>query len=317
MRTLVHFMHLHMQTSYWIRKSQQQSLPWRPRAGDIIVSNWVSWIELLWLAFRYVPLVLVFGNILKRIFHRFDPIFVLPIPESLPAASITPQPSTPITHTPGRRTGTGSANVQSPRRATNARIPIVGYREVSLLSIIQCTGQVPPFGGSASDSSLRTLEDIRKHADRPVVVFPECTTSNGRGLLRFADVFGEKVPVKSYQVYVMCVRYVILHACCSLAIQLHFSQQIRSSDRLCSHLDAIYPVHFVQSYCSFIHSRHIHLTSDSLYTLAFAIGFSQQSTIHRQRGHHGVCWRRPTHGNVCRLNCSNRKNEKNGNGLGR
>ena len=35
------------------RRGQQQSLPWRPQARDIIVSNWVSWIELLWLAFRY------------------------------------------------------------------------------------------------------------------------------------------------------------------------------------------------------------------------------------------------------------------------
>jgi hypothetical protein len=163
------------------------------------------------------PLVSVIDNILKRISVSFNPVFVLPIPESLPTASVTPQPSIPITHTPGRRTGTGSANVQSPRRATNARIRIVGYRDVSLLSIIRSTGQIPlpPFGGSASDLSLRTLEDIRKQADRPLVVFPECTTSNGRGLLRFADVFGEKVPVKNYQVYVMCVRYVaLLPSCC-------------------------------------------------------------------------------------------------------
>lgn len=170
-------------------RSQQQSQPWHPRAGDIIVSNWVSWIELLWLAFR------------------FNPVFVLPIPESPVTASLASQPSAPITHTPGRRTGTGSANVQSPRKATNTRTRILGYREVSLLSIIRYTGNVPPFGGSASDSSPRALEDIRKRADRPVVVFPECTTSNGRGILRFSDAFGEKVPVKSYEVFVMCVRY--------------------------------------------------------------------------------------------------------------
>jgi len=170
-------------------RGNQQGQSWHPQARDIIVSNWASWIELLWLAFR------------------FDPIFVLPIPESLPATSITPQPSTLVTHTPGRRTGTGSANVQSPRRVTNAPIRIVGYKEVSLLCIIQSTGRVPPFEGSARDSPLRSLEDIRKRADRPVVVFPECTTSNGRGLLRFADVFGEQVPIKNYQVCVMCVRY--------------------------------------------------------------------------------------------------------------
>lgn len=25
---------------------------WTPKAGDVIVSNWASWIEILWLAFR-------------------------------------------------------------------------------------------------------------------------------------------------------------------------------------------------------------------------------------------------------------------------
>jgi hypothetical protein len=27
---------------------------WRPRAGDVIVSNWASWIELLWFAYKCV-----------------------------------------------------------------------------------------------------------------------------------------------------------------------------------------------------------------------------------------------------------------------
>jgi hypothetical protein len=154
-----------------------------------------------------------YSTALKKI-SSFNPIFVLPIPD----ASVTLQTSTPVTNTPGRRTGTGSANIQSPRRTTNARIRILGYREVSLLFMIRSTGQVPPFGVSASDSSVRTLEDIRKRADRPVVVFPECTTSNGRGLLRFADVFGEKVPVKKYQVCVMCVRYVTLCSSCYMLL---------------------------------------------------------------------------------------------------
>jgi hypothetical protein len=52
-----------------------------------------------------------------------------------------------------------------------------------------------------------TLEEIRQAADRPIVVFPECTTSNGRGMLRFADVFKDySVPVKRFKVFIMCVR---------------------------------------------------------------------------------------------------------------
>ncbi|TFK43630.1 hypothetical protein BDQ12DRAFT_675302 [Crucibulum laeve] len=158
---------------------------WNPRAGDVIVSNWVSWIEVVWLAIK------------------FNPIFVLPVCECLPTPPTFSRSSTPITHTPGRRTGTGSANIQSPGRSPAARIPIIGFREVSLLSIIRSTGRTP----LADSGSMQSFEEIRKKSSRPLVVFPECTTSNGRGLLRFADVFHQNIPVKSYQVFVMCVRY--------------------------------------------------------------------------------------------------------------
>jgi hypothetical protein len=72
--------------------------------------------------------------------------------------------------------------------------------------MITMAGHVPPFGISPKKS---TLEEIRRTASRPIVVFPECTTSNGRGLLRFADVFHQDVPVKKYQVFIACVRYVL------------------------------------------------------------------------------------------------------------
>lgn len=53
------------------------------------------------------------------------------------------------------------------------------------------------------------MDEIRNGANRPIVVFPECTTSNGRGLLRFTDVFlGQPVPTRKYKVFIMCVRYV-------------------------------------------------------------------------------------------------------------
>jgi hypothetical protein len=68
--------------------------------------------------------------------------------------------------------------------------------------MITSTGHVP-----RASSSFDSIEDIRKTARRPIVVFPECTTSNGRGLLRFANVFKMAVPVKGFNVFVMCVRY--------------------------------------------------------------------------------------------------------------
>jgi hypothetical protein len=69
--------------------------------------------------------------------------------------------------------------------------------------MIKLVGQVPPFDISPKKG---TLEEIRRTASRPIVVFPECTTSNGRGLLRFADVFHQDVPVEKYQVFIACLR---------------------------------------------------------------------------------------------------------------
>ncbi|KDR83847.1 hypothetical protein GALMADRAFT_54978 [Galerina marginata CBS 339.88] len=169
--------------------SVKQVPTWNPKAGDIIVSNWASWIDIVWLAIR------------------FNPIFVLPVPEFLPETPATPRASTPVMNTPGRRTGTGSANIQVPSRATVPRIPIGGFRQVSLVSLINYTGHVPPYGSARPGSKSLTLEELRRRSSRPIIIFPECTTSNGRGLLRFCDVFLQNVPVKDYQVFIMSIRY--------------------------------------------------------------------------------------------------------------
>lgn len=70
--------------------------------------------------------------------------------------------------------------------------------------MVRATGGTPL---SPSSGSFSSLEEIRQSAERPVAVFPECTTSNGRGLLRFAHVFeGYNVPVKECNVFIMCTR---------------------------------------------------------------------------------------------------------------
>ncbi|KAH7105569.1 hypothetical protein BKA62DRAFT_394938 [Auriculariales sp. MPI-PUGE-AT-0066] len=134
------------------RRRQRASSPigWNPRAGDVIVSNWVSIFELLWLAFR------------------FDPVFTIPVISSEDSREIA------------------------------------GFRKASLWQIICFTSRTPQVG-----QSYEALERIRKQASRPIVVFPECTTSNGRGLLKFADVFQQQasVPAKTYQIFVMAIRY--------------------------------------------------------------------------------------------------------------
>ncbi|KAF8505586.1 hypothetical protein F5888DRAFT_1837178 [Russula emetica] len=164
-------------------RSQGSQEPWRPGAGDLIVSNWASWIEILWLAFR------------------FDPIFVLPV-----GNEPVQQHDTHLeTRATGRRTGTGSAAISHPTKPLAQRANIAGFRKVSLLQIIMCTGRTAL---DASSGNYSSLEEIRSSANRPVVVFPECTTSNGRGLLRFAELFKYyPVPVKGFKVFVMCIRY--------------------------------------------------------------------------------------------------------------
>ena len=118
-----------------------------------------------------------------------------------------PRADSPKLNTPGRRTGTGSAAISSPAsRPPVVRVPIQGFYTVSLLRMLRLTGAVPPFKGLNGES--RPLKSIRKDATRPIVVFPECTTSNGRALLRSADVFDEpSIPVRTFKVFVMCVRW--------------------------------------------------------------------------------------------------------------
>ena len=162
--------------------------PWRPKSGDIIVSNWLSYVEVLWLAFR------------------FNPTFVLPITPPMRKTPIAPPSSR---STPHRRAGTGTAALSQPLpKSTVERVPILGFRTVSLLGMLNVTGHVPPYRSDHGVESARSIEEIRSTSLKPVVVFPECTTSNGRGLLRFADVFSNmQVPVKGYNVFIMSVRY--------------------------------------------------------------------------------------------------------------
>lgn len=169
---------------YWIpveyvsrkrRRGEATEWAWKPGAGDIIVSNWVSWLELVWLAVR------------------FNPIFVVPVP-----GHDAPQAARP----PTAKVQKGNTAKHAPDTSQNRRIQIVGVRKVSLLSMILMTGHTPSHA-----KTYASLDDLRRKADRPIVVFPECTTSNGRGLLQFANLFHQDIPVKGYQVFLICVRY--------------------------------------------------------------------------------------------------------------
>ncbi|KAL5527438.1 hypothetical protein ACEPAG_6229 [Sanghuangporus baumii] len=164
---------------------------WSPRAGDLIVSNWISWLEIVWLALR------------------FNPLFVLPIASPVEKAALSL--GSPSRVAPDRKTGTGSAAFSLPHRNQSQvnRAEVLGFIEVSLLRMVSICGRVPPYGIKVP-MSLLTIDEVRQRAKdsgRPLAMFPECTTSNGRGLLRFSNILkGISVPVKDFNVFVMCIR---------------------------------------------------------------------------------------------------------------
>lgn len=177
-------------------QSRRSSLKeaWNPQAGDIIVSNWISWAEIVWIA-------------------KYDPVYVLPVMEGvnkLPSGTST---STRKITSAGRAgSGPAASSSFTPSHTQVERKEVLGFVEVSLLRIIMSCGFVPPYNGVAGPSTPRSsLEEIRikaKLSGRPVLLLPECTTSNGRGLLRFTDIFkGLEPPVTGFRIFLMCVRY--------------------------------------------------------------------------------------------------------------
>ncbi|KZT50110.1 hypothetical protein CALCODRAFT_488947 [Calocera cornea HHB12733] len=162
---------------------------WAPKGGDLIICNWVGWVEIVWFAAKY----------------RATLVLPVAAPPAPPAAAAQ---GSPISST-GRRTGTGSAAISLPPPVSaQPRAPILGFRPVSLLQMLAAVGRAPPFFPRAEHQQGEPLEEIRKRAKGPVLVFPECTTTNGRALARFADVFGAStVPPKGYHVWLACVKY--------------------------------------------------------------------------------------------------------------
>jgi hypothetical protein len=137
---------------------------WAPQPGDIIISNWVSWLEVLWLAARY------------------NPIFVVPV-------------FSPQSHQTTKEIG-----------ETGNRVTIIGYRTRTLFQMCRSTGYTPQI---STDLTLEALpfHSIQASADRPIVMFPECTTSNGRAILRFSDsLLDVALPSKKFSVYIMCIK---------------------------------------------------------------------------------------------------------------
>ncbi|KAM0793094.1 hypothetical protein ACM66B_000575 [Microbotryomycetes sp. NB124-2] len=120
-------------------------VPFDPSKGDLIIANSSSYVDLLYLAFRY------------------NPTFLLPV-----------------------------ANGSN----------VTGWRRVGLLRAILDSGRLPSGSAVAAD----TLDEALSKAPGPCVVFPECTTSNNRGLLKFGN-FASPSSVKARPVRTFLVAF--------------------------------------------------------------------------------------------------------------
>ena len=102
-------------------------------------------------------------------------------------------------------------------RSASETADFIGFTEASLLKMMNASGKVPPFG-KACEASAMSFEVMRSRAlkqGKVLVVLPECTTSNARGLLKFTGIFkGLTLPVTDFGVYIMCARYVTLFLRC-------------------------------------------------------------------------------------------------------
>ncbi|WWD16971.1 hypothetical protein CI109_101405 [Kwoniella shandongensis] len=128
-----------------------------PRKGDLIITNWTSYVDVLYLAFRH------------------NPTFLLPV-----FSSDSTHTSAPTT---GRHTGTGSANIST----TFAQPPLLGYLPISLPALIARTGSLSETYSTPPKGMYKTLREARRKENRLVALFPEGTTSNGRAVLRFGE----------------------------------------------------------------------------------------------------------------------------------
>ncbi|KAK1923936.1 hypothetical protein DB88DRAFT_488504 [Papiliotrema laurentii] len=153
-----------------------------PRQGDLILSNHTSYIDVLLLSALY------------------NPTFLLPVFSALPAVPTT-QPKY------GRSTGTGSANIST---APLPQPPALGYVKVPFWEMMARTGSLPPTAAVLPVGAYKTLKEARRKEPRPVVLFAEGTTGNGRAILRFGEGVLEEGDVggdQNGQVWVKYLKY--------------------------------------------------------------------------------------------------------------
>lgn len=158
----------------------------QPQAGDLIVSNWSSWIDVLilmaWCAPQFVvPVVAPYSSTARG-----------EVSATTSAASLGAGPT-------GSSARRAAAAKREPSQAPTETTGVLGWRVVSGWDVLRSTGHAPsslaPLGaGRMFPDAVAAAESLGKAevaaAQRtPVVLFPELVTSNNRALLAPAACF--------------------------------------------------------------------------------------------------------------------------------
>ncbi|CAO1627871.1 unnamed protein product [Parajaminaea phylloscopi] len=161
--------------------SRAPSKPWQPAAGDIVLSNFSSWLDILVALIQFNPQLTL-------------PVVCAPVASADTSSSSTSSSSAAAAKIARRRNAGASvvADVNKAARSGEAteaeERTVLGFKPVSLLTAIRHVGRTPLLvtdPASAGYADLATLSDAAKKAPqgRPLLVFPELVTSNNRGLL--------------------------------------------------------------------------------------------------------------------------------------
>lgn len=142
--------------------SANRANPFEPKRGDIVLSNFSSWLDIL------IAVI------------KFNPVFLLPVvaPSSATPAALSSSQAKP---SPARRRNAGASVVTetnakqaqaSPAADQTREKRFLGFQEASLWQALTSAGRTPLIHGKDT-SSFKDLATIAKEAAGPIMVFPE------------------------------------------------------------------------------------------------------------------------------------------------
>lgn len=159
-------------------KTQKSVGSIKPEKGSIIISNWSSWIDVL-----YISML-------------FNPVFLAPVVATPPVSAqnsprLSKSPPGSLRRRPAGAEVINEVNAAAANPALSGPSSrMLGFRKVSMWDMIINSGQTPMVRCDKNGKQVfQDLETLAKKTDRPVCIFPELVTSNNRGLLRVASVF--------------------------------------------------------------------------------------------------------------------------------